>query len=135
VIGLASEGNHDWLRAHDIVPVAYGDGVADRIRAEAPDGVAAFVDTFGGYLDLALTELQIPADRVNTIIPPEVRDGVKGEGSMTGTKPKVMTELVELAAQGELDIPIAATYPLADVRAAYDELAKRHTRGKIVLLP
>jgi NADPH:quinone reductase-like Zn-dependent oxidoreductase len=135
VIGLASERNHDWLRAHDIIPVAYGDGVADRIRAEAPDGVAAFVDTFGGYLDLALTDLQIPADRVNTIIPPEARDGVKNEGSMTGTKPEVMTELAELAAQGDLDIPIAATYPLADVRTAYDELAKRHTRGKIVLIP
>jgi NADPH:quinone reductase-like Zn-dependent oxidoreductase len=115
--------------------VAYGDGVAERIRAEARDGVDAFFDTFGGYLDLALTDLGVAPDRVNTIIPPERRDGVQGEGSMTGTRPEVMTELAELIAAGELDLPIAATYPLDQVREAYTELARRHTRGKIVLIP
>jgi NADPH:quinone reductase-like Zn-dependent oxidoreductase len=135
VIGLAGEANHDWLRAHDVIPVAYGDGVADRIRAEAPDGVDAFVDTFGGYLDLALTDLGVAPDRVNTIIPPERRDGVKADGNMTGARPEVMTELAELAVAGDLEVPIARTYPLAEVREAYTELAKRHTRGKIVLIP
>jgi NADPH:quinone reductase-like Zn-dependent oxidoreductase len=135
VIGLASEANHAWLREHDVVPVAYGDGVADRIRAQAPDGVDAFVDTFGGYLDLALEELGVAPDRVNTIIPPERRDGVKSEGNMTGARPDVMTELAELIAAGQLEVPIAATYPLDQVREAYTELAKRHTRGKIVLVP
>ncbi len=135
VIGLASEGNHDWLRSRDVVPVAYGDGVADRIRAQAPDGVDAFVDTFGGYLDLALAQLGVAPDRVNTIIPPERRDGVKGEGSMAGAKPEVLAELAGLIASGELEVPIAATYPLDAVRDAYTELARRHTRGKIVLVP
>jgi NADPH:quinone reductase-like Zn-dependent oxidoreductase len=135
VIGLASETNHAWLREHDIVPVAYGDGVADRIRAEAPDGVDAFADTFGGYLDLALNDLGVAPERVNTIIPPEQRDGVQGEGSLSGTRPEVMTELAELLAAGELELPIAATYPLDQVREAYTELARRHTRGKIVLIP
>lgn len=135
VIGLASEANHDWLREHDIIPVTYGDGVADRIRAEAPDGVDAFVDTFGGYLDLALTDLGVAPERVNTIIPPEKRDGVKSDGNAVGSKPEVMTELAELIAAGDLELPIAATYPLDQVREAYTELAKRHTRGKIVLIP
>src|SRR5882762_7655803 len=50
VIGLASESNHEWLKSHGVVPVAYGDGVADRIRAAAPSGVDAFIDTYGdGY--------------------------------------------------------------------------------------
>ena len=135
VIGLAGEGNHDWLRAHDVIPVAYGDGVADRIRAQAPDGVDAFIDTFGGYLDLALEDLGVDGQRTNTIIPPERRDGVKGEGSMQGARPEVLAELAGLIASGELEIPIAATYPLDQVREAYTQLARRHTRGKIVLIP
>jgi NADPH:quinone reductase-like Zn-dependent oxidoreductase len=135
VIGLAGAANHDWLREHDVIPVAYGDGVAERIRAAAPEGVDAFVDTFGGYLDLALDELGVAPERVNTIIPPEQRDGVKSEGNFAGARPEVLAELAELLVAGELDLPIAATYPLDQVREAYTELAKRHTRGKIVLVP
>ena len=135
VIGLAGEANHDWLRAHDVIPVTYGDGIADRIRAQAPDGVDAFIDTFGGYIDLALDELGVAPDRVDTIIPPDVRRGVKGDGSAAGTSAEVMAELAALVAAGELEVPIAATYPLDQVRDAYAELAGRHTRGKIVLIP
>ena len=62
VIGLASEHNHEWLRGHGVVPVTYGDGVADRIREAAPDGVDAFIDTVGGgYVELAL-ELGVAPD-------------------------------------------------------------------------
>jgi NADPH:quinone reductase-like Zn-dependent oxidoreductase len=46
----------------------------------------------------------------------------------------VITELASLIEQGEVSIPIAATFPLQDVRQAYDLLAQRHTRGKIVLV-
>jgi NADPH:quinone reductase-like Zn-dependent oxidoreductase len=55
VIGLASESNREWLKSHGVIPVAYGDGVADRIRAAAPGGVDAFIGTYGdGYVELAL---------------------------------------------------------------------------------
>lgn len=135
VIGVAGEANHDWLRAHDVIPVTHADGVADRIRALAPDGVDAFVDTFGGYLDLALGDLGVAPDRVNTIIPPEQRDGVRSEGNAAGSSADVLAELAALVAAGELEIPIAAVYPLDRVRDAYAELERRHTRGKIVLLP
>src|SRR5258708_2179005 len=47
VIGLASESNHEWLKSHGVIPVAYGDGVADRIRAAPPSGVGAVIDTYG----------------------------------------------------------------------------------------
>lgn len=135
VIGLASAANHDWLRAHDVIPIAYGDGVADRIRAAAPDGVDAFLDCFGGYVDLALDELDVAPERVNTIIPPERARGVQGAGSADGASADVLAELAALVAAGELEVPIAASYPLDQVREAYTELAKRHTRGKIVLIP
>lgn len=137
VIGLASETHHDWLRAHDVTPVPYGDGVLDRIRAAAPQGVQAFVDTFGnGYVDLAL-ELGVPQDRVNTIIDfaGAARTGVRNEGMAGSANAEVLAELLTLIASGDLEVPIAATYPLTEVRAAFHELMRRHTRGKIVLLP
>lgn len=137
VIGLASESNHRWLADHDVIGVAYGVGVADRIRAAAPDGVDAFVDTVGdGYVDLAL-ELGVAADRVDTIIDFDAaaRTGVRTEGNLDAASSEVLDELAKLVAAGELDVPIAATYPLTEVRAAYRRLAQRHTRGKIVLLP
>nr|WP_259315174.1 NADP-dependent oxidoreductase [Capillimicrobium parvum] len=135
VIGLASAPNHDWLRAHDVIPVAHGDGVADGIRAAAPGGVDAFVDTFGGYVGLALDELGVAPLRVNTIIPPERTRGIQSAGNNDAASADVLAEVAALVAAGELEVPIAATYPLDQVREAYTELAKRHTRGKIVLVP
>ena len=137
VIGLAGEGNHAWLRAHGVLPVTYGEGVLDRIRAAAPKGVDAFVDNFGnGYIDLAL-ELGVAKDRINTIIDWDgaARTGVKTEGMAGSATVAVLGELVKLVASGELEVPVAATYPLGEVRAAFRDLMQRHTRGKIVLLP
>ncbi|GHF93727.1 MULTISPECIES: NADP-dependent oxidoreductase [Amycolatopsis] len=137
VIGLAGAANHAWLRAHGVLPVTYGDGVRDRIRAAAPDGVDAFIDNFGdGYLDLAL-ELGVAKDRINTIIDfaGAARTGVKAEGMAGSATVEVLGELVKLVEAGELEVPIAATYPLAEVRAAYRDLLRRHSRGKIVLIP
>ena len=137
MIGIASPANDDWLRSHGIVPVAHGDGVADRIRAAAPNGVDAFLDLFGGgYVDLALS-LGVAAARINTIIDWAAveRHGVKGDGSAVGARPEALAELAAALAKGELDLPIAATYPLVEVTDAYRELERRHTRGKIVLVP
>jgi NADPH:quinone reductase-like Zn-dependent oxidoreductase len=137
VIGLASAANHDWLADHGVVPVAHGDGVADRIRAAAPAGVDAFVDTFGsGYVDLALA-LGVAPDRIDTVIDfaAAARTGVRTAGNAEGARPEVLDELAKLVAAGELDVPVAATYPLTEVREAYRQLMRRRTRGKIVLLP
>jgi NADPH:quinone reductase-like Zn-dependent oxidoreductase len=137
VIGLASERHHEWLRSHGVVPVVYGDGVADRIREAAPEGVDAFLDLVGGgYVELAL-ELGVAPQRINTIADFAAIDkhGVKSEGNAFGASAAVMAELAGLIDAGELEIPIAATYPLDRVRDAYRELADNHTRGKIVLEP
>jgi NADPH2:quinone reductase len=137
VIGIASEDNHSWLRAHGVMPVDYGDGLEQRIRAAAPDGVQAFVDTFGPqYIDLALA-LGVAPERIDTIISFEraAEAGARTEGSAAGTTPEVLTALAELAADGRLEVPIAATYPLERVQDAFAELEQRHTRGKIVLIP
>jgi NADPH:quinone reductase-like Zn-dependent oxidoreductase len=138
VIGLASENNHQWLKSHGVIPVAYGDGVADRIRAAAPTGVDAFIDTHGdGYVELALA-LGVAAERIDTIVDfaAAAKHGVKTDGgTAAGPGAKVLAELAGLIADGHLEVPIANVYPLAQVRRAYTELEHRHTHGKIVLKP
>lgn len=137
VIGLAGKNNHDWLRAHDVVPVTYGEGRADRIRAATDGSLDAFIDTFGGgYVDLAI-ELDVAPGRVNTIIDFDAvqRLGVSGQGSHQVASASVLAELAALVADGSLEIPIARVYPLEQVREAFTELAERHTHGKIVLRP
>jgi NADPH:quinone reductase-like Zn-dependent oxidoreductase len=137
VIGLAGPANHDWLREHGVVPVTYGDGVADRIRAVSPKA-DAFIDTYGGdYVELALEQLGVPPERVDTITRFDAVEkyGIKAEGNAAGASAATLEAIAGLVAAGELDVPIAATYPLAQVREAYTELERGHTRGKIVLLP
>jgi NADPH:quinone reductase-like Zn-dependent oxidoreductase len=136
VIGLAGQDHHDWLRGHGVIPVAYGDGVSDRIRAAAGK-VDAFVDTFGsGYVELAL-KLGVEPSRIDTIadFAAIAKYGVKGDASAAGASAAVLAELAELIAAGELEVPIAGTYPLDRVRDAYRRLAQGHILGKIVLLP
>lgn len=138
VIGLASPANHDWLREHGAEPLPYDGDLAARLREAAPEGVGAFLDLFGGgYVALALDELGVPAERVNTIIDfaAVAERGVLSAGNADGARIEHLVALADDLAAGGLDLPIAGTRPLAEVREAYDELAERHTHGKIVLLP
>ena len=137
VIGLASPVHHQWLSDHHVIPVAYGEGVEERLRAAADNHLDAFIDTFGAdYVELAL-KLGVRPERVNTIINFEAvtRHGVKAEGNAQAANAAVLAELARLIDQGELEIPIARVYALAAVREAYRELEQRHTIGKIVLVP
>jgi NADPH:quinone reductase-like Zn-dependent oxidoreductase len=134
VIGIAGPANHDWLAEHGVEPVAYGEGLADRLRGA---GITAFIDTYGdGYVNLAL-ELGVAPDRINTVVDYTAvqEHGVKADGSAAGMNAGVLAELAGLVASGDLDVPIAATFPLDDVRDAFELLEQGHTRGKIVLLP
>jgi NADPH:quinone reductase-like Zn-dependent oxidoreductase len=151
VIGLAGPSNHDWLRRHDVIPVAYGDRVAERIRDAVPknpnnpnatdnpgSNIDAFLDTYGGdYVEMALNDLKVSPDRVDTIVrfDAAAKYGVKVEGNAAGASAATLSELAALAGAKELEIPLAHTFPLRDVRAAYTQLAKGHVRGKIVLIP
>ena len=134
VIGLASPANHAWLAGHGVIPVAYGDGVGDRIR-QAAGKVDAFIDTFGGdYVQLAL-ELGVEPSRIDTIVRFDAvaEHGVKAEGNAAGASASTLAKLAGLIADGQLEVPIAATYPLSQVQEAYRRLASGHIRGKIVL--
>jgi NADPH:quinone reductase-like Zn-dependent oxidoreductase len=134
VIGIASPANHAWLSQHGVEAVAYGEGLADRLRKF---GLNAFIDCHGGgYVSLAI-ELGVPKDRIDTIIDFAAAQqyGVKTEGSQEARNSRILAELAGLVAEGKLDVPVAATFPLADVRAAFRQLEQGHTRGKIVLAP
>ncbi len=138
VLGIAGAGNSDWLESMGVTAVTYGDGLGERLRAAAGGGIDAFIDCFGGgYVDLAVDELGVRPDRVETIIDREsgMRHGTHVDGmSALHDVAHVLTELASLIAEGELAIPIAATFALRDVRQAYELLEQRHSRGKIVLV-
>jgi len=137
VLGIASEQNHDWLRSHGVIPIAYGDGLIQRLSAAAPNGIDAFIDLFGPeYLQLAV-DLGVEPTRIETIISRDEAQqlGAKTEGSVDASTTEVLAEIAELVASGRVELPIAATYPLEQVRDAFAELEERHTHGKIVLIP
>ncbi|MEI9988929.1 MAG: NADP-dependent oxidoreductase [Rhizomicrobium sp.] len=137
VLGLAGAQNHAWLTAHGVIPIAYGDGVLERIRAASGNKVDAFIDTFGGgYVELAL-QLGVAPGRIDTIIDfaAAAKYKVKTDGNGAAANAEVLAELAGLIDTGRLEIPIAKVYRLDDVREAYRDLARRHTHGKIVLVP
>ena len=135
VVATASKENHAFLTSIGAIPVEYGKGLADRIRTIVPDGVDAFIDTFGsGNVEVAVS-LGVDRDRINTLpdLASRKKYGVKGDGMSTVAPREALIDLARLVAAGELQVPIAATFPLDQVRAAYERLGKRHGLGKIVL--
>jgi NADPH:quinone reductase-like Zn-dependent oxidoreductase len=140
VVGIAGPHNQEWLREHGAIPVRYGEDLVGRIfdALLTTPQVDAFIDTHGGdYVEFAINELGVEPSRVDTIVRYDaVREyGVKSEGNAVGASAANLAELARLIAAGELEVPIAATYPLDQVREAYERLATGHVRGKIVLLP
>jgi NADPH:quinone reductase-like Zn-dependent oxidoreductase len=144
VIGTANEKNHDLLRQFGAEPVAYGNGLVERVLALAPGGVDAAIDCIG--TDEAMdASLALVADRgrIATIASFKrgTEEGVKvlgmGPGGDPGTELRAAArvDLLRRAEKGMLKVVIAATYPLAEAATAHRALATGHTRGKIALVP
>jgi len=135
VIGIASDGSAEFLRSVGVEPLAYGDGLPERLRALARQGVDAFIDLFGGgYVELAVT-LGVARERINTIIDfaAAQKYGIKTDGSSAAASRETLAYVANLVAWGEIVMPLTAIYPFASIRDAYTELARRKARGKIVL--
>src|SRR6185312_9600782 len=134
VVGTASERNHEFLRGLGITPVAYGPGMSDRLREAAPQGFTAALDNVGGESIEAALALGIPPQRINTIADHAAAEkyglGSVGGGGKTAEE---LAELATLVASGELVLPVRASYPLDEVRTAYEDLETGHGLGKIVL--
>lgn len=134
VVGTASGPNHDYLRELGATPVVYGDGLVDRVRAVAPDGVDAVFDVAGqGALPESI-ELRGGKSRIVTIADPEAfRLGVTFSGGGERDA-EALAELARQASDGRLRLTVAQTYPLEEAPAAHAAVDTGHGRGKIVLL-
>ena len=136
VIGTASEANHDLLRRWGAIPVRYGDGLSERVREVAPDGVDAALDASGRGGELPVSvELAGGPERVLTIARfDDVPEGVTiHEGGSMGDLQPALRDIIALIGEGRLEVPIGATYPLAEAAAALDASEHGHLAGKIVL--
>lgn len=137
VIGTASESNHDYLRSLGATPVTYGDGLLDRVRAVAPQGVDAVLDASGrGEIPLSIELTGDPA-RVLTLVAFDaagtgIQVHVGGAGSELGD---ALRELATLIAQDLLAVSISQTYPLTEAGAALAASTTGHVHGKIVVVP
>lgn len=144
VLGTASPAKHDMLRELGAVPVAYGPGLADRVRAAASEGVHAAADLVGTdeAVDVSV-ELVADRSRIATIagIVRGAQAGIKLLGGSPGADPgtdiraAARLQLTEAAEAGRLRVLIAGSYPLSEAAAAHREIMTGHTSGKIVLVP
>lgn len=137
VIGVASERNHEWLRSRGVEPIAHGDGFRERLEAATGGKLNGLIDLFGGgYVALAL-ELGVPSERINTIIDFAFagEHGISTRGTAQVASAATVGEVVDAVVAGDVEVPIAATYPLAEMREAFTVLDRRQVRGKIVLHP
>lgn len=133
VIGTASEANHDFVRSLGAEPVAYGDGLRDRVRAVAPDGVDVVLDLFGGdALDVSAELIARPARMISTADPEHV---TRLGGTYLFVKPSAadLAVLAGLVDAGRLTVHVARTLPLAEAAEAHRLVEAGHVRGKVVL--
>jgi NADPH:quinone reductase-like Zn-dependent oxidoreductase len=133
VIGTGSESSFEFLRELGAEPVAYGEGLADRVRELAPDGLTAATSLVGlETVEVALA-VGVPPKRISTIAAgPNPPGGVLATGG-SDAPPDALDRIAAAIAAGELVVPIAATFPLDQIRKAVELQRGGHTHGKIVV--
>jgi NADPH:quinone reductase-like Zn-dependent oxidoreductase len=135
-IGTASPANHEYLRSLGAEPVAYGEGLVERVRALVPDGVNVALDVAGNGVLPELIELAGGAEHVITIadFAGAERYGVTFSRGDAGRAVHALGEIGELIESGRFSLPVAQTFPLTDVAEAHRVSEQGHVRGKLVLL-
>ena len=136
VIGTASPANHDYLRSLGAEPVAYGEGMAGRVRALAPGGVDLALDVAGSGVLPELIDLAGGAGQVITVadFAGAREHGVRFSRGDSGRAVYVLDEIGALIESGRFSLPVAQTFPLADVAEAHRVSEHGHLRGKLVLV-
>ncbi|WAP55163.1 NADP-dependent oxidoreductase [Streptomyces sp. S465] len=132
VIGTASERNHAYLSALGAEPTTYGEGLADRVRALAPNGVDAVFDLVGGDALTASPELLAPGGRLASIADPAVL-GLGGHYVFVRPDPDDLQDLTDLAERGALGVEVAEVFPLPKTADAHRLSMEGHVRGKIAI--
>lgn len=131
VVATAGDANHDFLRGLGAIPVAYGEGQLERLRAAAPGGYTAMLDNHGRESVLLGLELGIRPDRINSIADSDEL-GIRNVGG-GGKTAEELAWLARGVASGELEFPIRKSFPMDQVQDAYRLLETGHGLGKIVL--
>jgi NADPH:quinone reductase-like Zn-dependent oxidoreductase len=136
VIGTASETNHEYLRSLGAIPVTYGEGLVERVRALAPQGIDAVFDAAGKGALPASIELRGGTERIVTIADPQAAEfGVLfAAGAGEGRPVKALAEFADRVVDGQVKVITSAVYPLADAVEAGKVSQAGHLRGKLVLL-
>jgi NADPH:quinone reductase-like Zn-dependent oxidoreductase len=133
VIGTASDGTFDFLRGLGAQPVTYGPGLADRVRALAPGGITAAADLFGTETAEAALALGVPPARISTVAAgPNPPGGVRTTGGIDAA-PDALERITDAILAGTLTVPVAAVFPVEQIRDAVTLQAGRHVHGKIVV--
>lgn len=133
VIGTASPRTFDFLRAFGAEPVAYGPGLADRVRALAPDGLTAATDLHGTETAETALALGVAPHRISTIAAgPNPPGGVRATGGANAL-PGELKRIAEAVAAGDITVPIEARFPIEQIQEAVRMQAERHVHGKIVV--
>ncbi|WP_067897300.1 NADP-dependent oxidoreductase [Nocardia vaccinii] len=130
VIGTGSPSTAEYLESLGAEPIAYGDGLVDRLRDLDAGPITAALDLHGTDAVHAARELGVPDARICTIA--AVVDGVPAANGANAA-PDALDNIARLIAAGRLRVPIAATFPVEDIRAAVDLQAARHVHGKVVI--
>lgn len=133
VIGTASERNHEWLRSVGAEPVTYGDGLADRVRALAPDGVDVALDYAGDGAAAASVPLLVPGGTVASIVDAAARDEFGGHYVWVRPSSEDLAALGDLIAGGAVRVEVAEVFDLADAADAHRASESGHVRGKVVV--
>ncbi|HIY66570.1 MAG TPA: NADP-dependent oxidoreductase [Candidatus Agrococcus pullicola] len=132
VLGTGSASTAGFLSGLGVEPVTYGEGLVERVRDLAPDGVTAAVDLHGSDTASAAVSLGVPVERIVTIASQNPPAGVRAVGGGHAT-PGALERITDLIAAGELRVPIAATFPLERIHEAMELLREGHVHGKIVI--
>ncbi|RZU11754.1 NADP-dependent oxidoreductase [Streptomyces sp. BK239] len=132
VIGTASETNHDFVRSLGGEPVSYGEGMAERVRGLAPEGVDAAFDTIGGDTLKTSANLLAPDGRLASIADGDVAE-YGGHYCFVRPDTEDLTRLAELAEQGVVSVHVSETFPLERAEEAHRRNQEGRTRGKIVV--
>jgi NADPH:quinone reductase-like Zn-dependent oxidoreductase len=133
VIGTASPGTFDFLRQLGAEPVAYGPGLADRVRALAPGGVSAAMDLFGTETAEAALALGVLPERISTVAAGPNPAGVVGATGAHDAGPDAPRRITDAILADRITVPIAASFPIEQIRDAVTLQTGRHVHGKIVV--
>ncbi|MFI6761713.1 NADP-dependent oxidoreductase [Micromonospora sp. NPDC050417] len=133
VIGTGREENHDYLRGLGAIPVAYGDGLRDRVLEFAPDGVSAALDGAGGDALRVSLELVPDRQRILTLVEHDQAEPLGIRVTPALRSAERLAELVELHRRGQLRIHVRETFPLDRAADAHREVETGHGRGKVVI--